>query len=175
MKKKATAKKSRDFKQLGARVRSLREEQMLTIRQLHERTGLSIGFISEVENGHWMPGGITLKLLVTALNSTTDYILNGTIGEDPTSFANLSDIPQALFNVAEARNWTIAQVMLLTEVRQSIARRSAYPFTPDDWVKLHAAVVPFLTRDKDDFESLSVLPISDLDSFRDDDSGGFRQ
>ena len=40
-----------DFMQLGRKIRDLRLRRGLTVQQLAEATGLSKGFVSQVENG----------------------------------------------------------------------------------------------------------------------------
>ena len=52
---------------VGMRLRRAREEKQYTLKQLSEYTGLSIGFISQVERGQTDPSLASLKKLATGL------------------------------------------------------------------------------------------------------------
>lgn len=51
-------------------VKALRKTNELTIKQLAERTGLSISYISDIERGRTLPSIDTLDKLLTALGTT---------------------------------------------------------------------------------------------------------
>jgi transcriptional regulator with XRE-family HTH domain len=53
--------------QLGRKIRDLRLRRGLTVQQLAEATGLSKGFISQVENSRTSPSLATLQDLARAL------------------------------------------------------------------------------------------------------------
>jgi transcriptional regulator with XRE-family HTH domain len=58
----------------GERLKSLRESQELTERNLSQTTGLSINSISQYETGKTDPTPASLIKLAKALNTTTDYL-----------------------------------------------------------------------------------------------------
>jgi transcriptional regulator with XRE-family HTH domain len=49
-------------------VRVLRQNQRITVKELSEQTGLSIGMLSKIENGVTSPSLTTLQSLAHALN-----------------------------------------------------------------------------------------------------------
>ncbi len=53
---------------LGRQVRRYRKQLGLTITEMCERTGLSAGMVSKIENGNTSPSLATLRSLSTALN-----------------------------------------------------------------------------------------------------------
>lgn len=58
----------------GRRLRQIRRSQDLTQEQLAERVGLSVNFISLIENGDAAPSFDTIEKLAQALNvSATDF------------------------------------------------------------------------------------------------------
>lgn len=61
--------------QLGRKIRDLRLRRGLTVQQLAELTGLSKGFISQVENSRTSPSLATLQDLARALETSVAYLV----------------------------------------------------------------------------------------------------
>ncbi len=61
--------------QLGKKIRDLRLRRGLTVQQLGEATGLSKGFISQVENSRTSPSLATLQDLARALETSVAYLV----------------------------------------------------------------------------------------------------
>ena len=61
--------------QLGKKIRDLRLRRGLTVQQLAEATGLSKGFISQVENDRTSPSLVTLHDLARALETSVAYLV----------------------------------------------------------------------------------------------------
>ncbi len=61
--------------QLGKKIRDLRLRRGLTVQQLAELTGLSKGFISQVENSRTSPSLATLQDLARALETSVAYLV----------------------------------------------------------------------------------------------------
>lgn len=61
--------------QLGRKIRDLRLRRGLTVQLLAEASGLSKGFISQVENGRTSPSLATLRNLATALQTSVAYLV----------------------------------------------------------------------------------------------------
>src|SRR5258705_9980326 len=61
--------------QLGKKIRDLRLRRGLTVQQLAEATGLSKGFISQVENNRTSPSLATLQDLARALETSVAYLV----------------------------------------------------------------------------------------------------
>lgn len=66
--------------QLGRKIRDLRLRRGLTVQQLAEATGLSKGFVSQVENGRTSPSLATLQDLARSLETSVAYLV---VEEDP--------------------------------------------------------------------------------------------
>jgi transcriptional regulator with XRE-family HTH domain len=60
---------------LGPKIRDLRQRRSMTVQQLGDATGLSKGFISQVENGHTQPSLTTLNDLALALGTSVSYLV----------------------------------------------------------------------------------------------------
>ena len=67
--------------QLGRKIRDLRLRRGLTVQKLAEATGLSKGFISQVENDRTSPSLSTLRDLAAALRTSMAYLV---VEDDPT-------------------------------------------------------------------------------------------
>ena len=61
--------------QLGRKIRDLRLRRGLTVQQLAEATGLSKGFVSQVENGRTSPSLATLQDLARSLETSVAYLV----------------------------------------------------------------------------------------------------
>jgi transcriptional regulator with XRE-family HTH domain len=61
--------------QLGRKIRDLRLRRGLTVQQLAAASGLSKGFISQVENGRTSPSLATLRDLSLALKTSVAYLV----------------------------------------------------------------------------------------------------
>lgn len=61
--------------QLGRKIRDLRLRRGLTVQLLADATGLSKGFISQVENSRTTPSLGTLRDLATALETSVAYLV----------------------------------------------------------------------------------------------------
>lgn len=60
---------------LSAKLRELRTKNKLTLKELSEKSGISISFISDIENGRRNPSIEKLKLLAKALDVSADEFL----------------------------------------------------------------------------------------------------
>ena len=61
--------------QLGKKIRDLRSRRGLTVQQLASASGLSKGFISQVENDRTSPSLATLRDLARALDTSVAYLV----------------------------------------------------------------------------------------------------
>lgn len=62
---------------IGDRIKAKRKELDLTIKQVHEKTGLSVGNISDMENNKYAPSTSSLIPLSQALKCSIDWIITG--------------------------------------------------------------------------------------------------
>lgn len=60
---------------IGARLKTLRESQGLTVASLADRAGVSSGLISQIENNYTVPSLDTLERLADCLGTTLHYFL----------------------------------------------------------------------------------------------------
>ena len=66
--------------QLGSKIRDLRLRRKLTVQQLARASGLSKGFISQIENEHASPSLATLRSLARTLQISVAYLV---VEEEP--------------------------------------------------------------------------------------------
>ena len=127
----------------GDRIREIREAKRLTQDQLAERTGISKGFLSDVENGKRNVSSEYLLRIANALNASVDYLLRGT-SQPSTGPGEPIMIPHELSLAAERLKLSYSETIELLEAHRSvIARRSnkhSKPFAIDDWIALHRAI-----------------------------------
>lgn len=62
---------------IGSRVRAARKELGLTMKALHDKTGLSTGNISDIENDKNTPSASSLSALSRALGCSVEWLLSG--------------------------------------------------------------------------------------------------
>lgn len=67
---------------VGGKIREYRTRNNLTLKELSQRTGLAISFISQVERDNGNPTLSSLKAIAKALNVTVGYFFT-TGGEEP--------------------------------------------------------------------------------------------
>lgn len=60
---------------VGERIKALRQERKLTLRELSQKADISISFLSDIENGRSNPSLERLKAIAEALNTTVSYLL----------------------------------------------------------------------------------------------------
>ena len=133
-------------KTLGARVAALRKEKGYTQERLADRAGLSIPFISDIENDKRSPGSESLLKLADAFGVSMDHLMRGGArnpsgaGEEPAL-----TFPTALSRAAREEGWSHEDAATILEAREFIlARRSGETsaklpeeLTKADWKDLH--------------------------------------
>jgi len=67
---------------VGERIKQLRKEKNLTLRELSQKADISISFLSDIENGRSNPSLERLKDIAEALGTTVSYLL----GEAPNPY-----------------------------------------------------------------------------------------
>jgi transcriptional regulator with XRE-family HTH domain len=127
---------------VGERVREVREKRRWTQEKLAEKTGLSKGFLSDVENGNSDISSENLLKVADALGANLDYLVRGGTGESPSREPVV--IPPELSRFAEEKGLSYMQTLELLEAHNSIiARRSGSSqktFGVDHWRQLHRAI-----------------------------------
>ena len=62
---------------IGLKIRQLRKERSLTLKQLANKTALSVSLISQIELGKSAASVSTLRKLATALGVSMSYVFEG--------------------------------------------------------------------------------------------------
>ena len=63
--------------EMGRRIRAVRKYLKLTLKQMSKKLGISIGYLSDIENGNANPGPLFFLGLVGKFNVNLDYIFLG--------------------------------------------------------------------------------------------------
>lgn len=126
----------------GDRIREIREQRQWTQDQLAEATGISKGFLSDVENSKAKVGSEYLLKIADVFGVSADYLLRGERKElkqrEPIT------IPPELQEAAEDLGLSYAETVELLEAHRAvIARRSnrvQKTFEVQNWKDLHKAI-----------------------------------
>lgn len=70
-------------KSIGLRIRERRKDLKITGAEIKEKTGISTGNLSDIENGKSLPSALAIIQLSQVLQCSTDYILFGDIASSP--------------------------------------------------------------------------------------------
>jgi transcriptional regulator with XRE-family HTH domain len=127
---------------LGKRLTELREERGWTQKQLAEKAGLSVAFLSEIENGKRNLSSGKLLHLADELGASLDYLMRGE--QSPMRERRPVEIPPELDEVAQEQGWSYQDAVALLQARHLIkARRSPdgadVPkiYKRHDWIDLY--------------------------------------
>ena len=101
-----------DYKDLGARIRTIRRQKPLTQEELAEQAGISASFLGHIERGTRIASLDTLVALCNTLGVTPDYLLAASLTlDDDASVAGMSEHERAklseFLRLAQdtVRNW----------------------------------------------------------------------
>ena len=118
---------------IGQRIREKRHEQRLTLKELAERTGLSLTYLSDVERDRTRPSMKTLMRIVEKLGMTTTDLMHGVEG-----LGELSDesLPAGLRDLSEDQEWKphLDEEWVRTLMR--VDYRGKRPQTKEDWLHI---------------------------------------
>jgi transcriptional regulator with XRE-family HTH domain len=112
---------------IGDRIKEVRDQRRWTQEKLAKETGISKGFLSEVENnkGTGNIGADYVLRIANALGVSLDYLLRGEVGEQERAREPVT-IPRSLSEAAQQLGLTYAETLTLLDAHQAvIARRSA--------------------------------------------------
>lgn len=127
---------------MGERVRELRKRAGMTQDDLAARTGMSKGFLSDIENGNRNVSSEFLLKLANALGASIDYLLRGEDRADAVTTPVV--IPHELSVAAEQLSLSYADTLQLLDTHRAVVGRRSEKgrakFTVDDWKNLHAAL-----------------------------------
>ena len=106
---------------LGQRLSDLRERRGWKQKELAERAGISVTFLSEVENDRRNVGSAILLKLADALGASLDYLMRGEENRVPPRTPSV--IPPELAEAAEDQGWTYSQTSALLKTQTLILAR----------------------------------------------------
>jgi transcriptional regulator with XRE-family HTH domain len=118
-------------------------------KDLAEKAGLSVSFVSEIENDKRSIGADALLRIAEVLGASLDYLVRGM--EPPQQEPKPLVVPPTLAEAAERHGWTYSVTASLLAAAQAVlARRSPAAGSPrplkewtaDDWVRLHRSLFP---------------------------------
>jgi transcriptional regulator with XRE-family HTH domain len=128
---------------LGRRLAGIRERRGWKQTDLAEKAGLSVAFISEIENGKRNVSSEKLLQLANALGASIDYLLRG---EDAVQHISTPvTVPPELSQAAEQEGWGYGQTIALLQMHDLVrAKRSpggqvqkaSSELRKEDWIKL---------------------------------------
>ena len=127
----------------GDRIRELRDRQGWTQEKLAQESGISKGFLSDVESNKRNISSEYVLRIANALGASLDYLVRGEPGareadRDPVK------IPPELSAAAQELELSYSDTLMLLDANQSVVARrsnkSTKPLTKDEWKRLHAAI-----------------------------------
>lgn len=118
---------------LGRRIRERREKLGLTLTELHQRSGISKSYLSNLETRpeHSKPSAKTLYAIGKALNVTMSELLGEALISTPPT-----DIPPTLRSFADARGLTEPEVQMLA----GIQLRGERPESQEQWAYIYNSI-----------------------------------
>lgn len=105
-------------KEIGQRVRELRDYHELTREKLAEYADISVQFLAEIESGKKSMTTYTLYKTAKSLNVSTDYLIFGTTSSQSDNTKNISLLLETLST--EEKN--LAEQLLQTYIKGLSAR-----------------------------------------------------
>jgi transcriptional regulator with XRE-family HTH domain len=108
---------------LGKRIVDCRERRGWKQKDLAQRAGISVTFLSEIENDRRGIGSEALLNIADALGASLDYLVRGEVGSAPPRRPLV--VPPELAEAADENGWTLGQAKDLLRAREIVlARRS---------------------------------------------------
>lgn len=83
---------------IGNRIKERRKSLNITLKQIQEITDISVGNLSCIENGKYLPSAIALIQLSKILHCSIDWILTGEYSKSNISEIEYSDKEQELIS-----------------------------------------------------------------------------
>ena len=105
-----------EAREIGRRIRSLREQGRLTREELAEKIDVTVGYLADVERGDAGISTKTLMLLCNILHCSADYILFGDRPR-PSLDDRVANLPPEL--VALIDDLVLSQIKIYDKIRES--------------------------------------------------------
>jgi XRE family aerobic/anaerobic benzoate catabolism transcriptional regulator len=138
------------LRDLGKRVRALRDEKSLSRRELAERARLSERFLAQVEQGEGNPSLTTLALIADALETTPPELLASALRKKAIALLGLRGAGKSTIGEALARKLKIPFVELDQRIEEAagLSLQEIFALHGEDYYRrLERDVVDALARD----------------------------
>lgn len=119
--------------ELHERLKELRSDRQLTLKELAERSGLSVSYLSDIERGRTVPTLATLEAISNALTVTVVDFLSGVDFAGEITDASL---PGGLVELRDDPTYGSQLTPEWIETLSKIQMRGKRPETKDDWLML---------------------------------------
>lgn len=123
--------KSESIKEVGTRIRHLRDQQGWSLTELASRAGISRSYLHQIEQGDSTPTLDKVQQLATALGVLPSDLL-GDAGRATTN----ADIPEQLRKFAEQANLQSGDVDMLARIQY----RGKRPETVAEWKAIYSVI-----------------------------------
>jgi transcriptional regulator with XRE-family HTH domain len=130
---------------LGDRLRELRGEHGMTLKDLSGHTGLSVSYLSDMERGRTAPSLDTLTLLSDAFDMTVTDLLTGVDWAGERTDASL---PSGLRELKDDPNYQEDLTDDWIELLIRVELRGARPTAKEDWLELYLHLRRILEQEK---------------------------
>jgi len=131
----------------GQRIKALRTERKITQEKLAQQAGISVGFLSDLENDKTNVGADKLLDIAESLDVSLDYLMKGAGATQAPKQVAL-ELPASLVRLADRVGLTVTQARQLMGMRQQLLGFRSDTKNTDlenfDWEKLHTSVKEFL-------------------------------
>ncbi len=104
--------------EIGSMIRAIRKRKNITIAQICEQTGLSQGFMSQLENNKTSPSLATLESIATVLNVSLAHLLLSreerihVVKKDERPLTSIGQQPMKVYELGITRNMRVTLVEL---------------------------------------------------------------
>lgn len=121
---------------VGVRIKRLREEQGLSLSELARLSGVSKGYLSQIErSADARPSASTLFALAKALGSSVAALF-GNAEADAAAEEAEPEVPESLREFAEEVELPSAELRMLARIRY----RGEVPRSKDDWRFIYESI-----------------------------------
>lgn len=96
-----------DTMNIGEKLKSVRKSQGLSLKVLAEKTGISVSFLSDVENGRSNPSIDNLKLISVSLNTSVSYFVDDSVGTTFDTLVNNVDMLPLIELLQDFKEWEL--------------------------------------------------------------------
>lgn len=120
--------------QLGQRLRLIRKENQLTLKELSQLSGLSVPYLSDMERGVVNPSVDTLQKVATAYNISVKDMISGVKGLGESSN---TDYPEGFQSFLKAYE---TQYEINDDWKESLLKvnfRGRQPTSATEWLELY--------------------------------------